>query len=462
MKFNFLVVVTLLVSACANNPFSSYKSTSDQQLEQVYQGNLAQALAASSHPDMLYRMELGSLLRLENNYESSAAQFNLAYNYFGTWVDQWKNTTQGQLSDSLVANLINDNANDYPGKDYEKVFLSTYTALNYFNLHNYDYARVNVKRIAQTEQALKNYNRSLVAQAATEQAKNTQNQGGSYLSSKVASSSFAAQFYTQVNAPEVLALQNSYQNAFSNYVAAYIYETLKDASNARAGYLNALELSPSNQLIGQSLKNLDATKPLAPGYADVLIIEEVGHAPQIKSEEFSLPFNAKFFNNDNNANNVCLNSINLFFPRVVADTLNNVNYGFSLDQQNYSAYLMADTNLMLARYLHDQTAHIVARNVAAGLRNIASSQAVCASGGSLGSVLSLATTLGGVMLDRADARTWSLLPGKIYLNRVQLAYGTHVLSININGVVHKQRFEVTHAARILSFRVLGEQVYFTN
>lgn len=111
-----------------------------------------------------------------------------------------------------------------------------------------------------------------------------------------------------------------------------------------------------------------------------------------------------------------------------------------------------------------QTPLIIARNVAAAVRNIATSQAACTAGnngGSLGTILSLGTSLGGMLLDRADERTWTLLPSKIYINRVNnLAYGEHKITININGVPHIQTITLNQPYQIVTFRVIGSQIIF--
>ena len=136
-------------------------------------------------------------------------------------------------------------------------------------------------------------------------------------------------------------------------------------------------------------------------------------------------------------------------------------YPFSIDQALVQPQPMVNVDLMAARALRDETPHLIARNIAAAVRNIGLSQASCsADGGNLGTLLSLGTSLGGMMLDRADERTWTLLPSKIYINRMSLAYGKHTLTVNVNGMPYTQVVNLNQPYQVITFRVIGNQVLF--
>ena len=453
-KTHLLLNITCILglAACANNPFSSYHAKSNQTINKIYQGQLTTAMVAESTADPLYNMEYGSLERMNQSYTASNYNYTLAEQSIQLWANSWMSTTGGNIANSATSMLINDNATEYQPKGYEKSFLATYHALNHLDLNNWENARIEIKRMYQIEQATKNYNQALYYQTAQEYQDIAQDKSQSYLENQIIQN----YDFSDINKPEVLALKNSYQNAFSHYLAGFIFEAMGEPSLARPGYVNAGQLNPTNTLIQQSISNLDKNYHPKAGYSDLLIIEEVGHAPLIKSQEAHIPINANFTGNQNS----CINMINIFFPTLQPDRYNNMVYPYLLDSNPYTPLEMVDVNLMAARAIHDEIPHLIARNISAAIRNIATSQAACGGGGNIGTLLSLGTSLGGMLLDRADERTWTLLPNKIFINRVSLPYGKHNITVNVNGIPFTQEVTLTQPYQIVNFRIIGNQVLF--
>lgn len=446
--------LVLGLAGCASNPFNSYKTTSDLTLAKIYNGQLAQAMPAESTSDPLFNLEYGSLMRLNQNYPRSNYYYSLAGQSIDAWANSWFSTRAGEISQNMTSLWLNDNVSEYQPKAYERSFLPTYHALNHLDLNDWPSARIEIKRMYQIEQATQNYNQALYAQATQEYAKVTQNKQQSYLASQI----LQKYDFSDVNSPAVLALKNSYQNAFSHYLAGFVFEALNEPSLARPGYIKAGQLNPTNSLIQRSIDNLDKNQRPPAGFTELLLVEELGHAPQIKSIEVHIPINWNLSGQQNS----CLNMINVFYPQLVPDLNNQSFYPVQIDSTLISPLALVDVNLMAARALHDEIPHLIARNVAAAIRNIATSQAVCSGGGNLGSLLSIGTSLSGLFLDRADERIWSLLPGKIAINRLRLAYGRHTLRITLNGVSYQQSITLDQAYQVVSFRIMGKQLLFNS
>lgn len=455
MKITTLLIssiVTINIVACANNPFSSYNSQSTKTINRIYEGQLTTAMEAESTADPLYNMEYGSLERMNQNYTASNYNYSLAEQSIQLWANSWMSTTSGNIANSTTSMLINDNATEYQPKGYEKSFLATYHALNHLDLDNWENARIEIKRMYQIEEATKNYNQALYYKEAQEYQDIEQDKSQSYLEKQIIQN----YDFSDINKPAVLALKNSYQNAFSHYLAGFVFEALGEPSLARPGYVNAGQLNPTNPLIQQSINNLDKNYHPKTGYSELLIVEEVGHAPLIKSQEVHIPIDANFMGNQN----ACINMINIFFPTLEPDRINNMVYPYLLDNTPYTPLEMVDVNLMAARAIHDEIPHLIARNIAAAIRNIALSQASCSGGGSIGTLLSLGTSLGGMLLDKADERIWTLLPNKIFINRVSLPYGKHNITVNVNGIPYSQEVSLNQPYQIVNFRIIGNQVLF--
>lgn len=447
-----LIVLSASIFGCANNPIASYNKTSTSRLNSIYNGDLDAAMVAADTNDILFNLEYGTLLRVNQKYESSNIYFNRGQEALNNWVYSWGSTTGGKVATATTAMIINDNVNDYDPRGYEKTYLPTLQALNYISLNDLSSARISIKNMYQTEQAIENYNQYLYNQAQEDAKSLSKDKQDSYLNTQIMKN----YNYGDINTPEVLALKNSYQNAFSQYLAGFIFEALGEPDMARPSYLKAGQLQPKNKLIQQSIDNIDKrVKPKA-NFTDLLIVEEVGHAPQIKSKEVNIPINL----NLTGQKDACVNMINVFYPEMVKSKNNISASNYSIDNNTLSPVLMADFNLMLARSLKDETPHIITRNVVAAARNIAVAQAACSAGGSLGSLLSLGTGLGSTLIDKADERNWTLLPSNVSINRTTLSYGDHEVSVSVGGNVYKKVIKLNQPYQVLTFRILGNKVFF--
>lgn len=446
------ILLLLTMISCANNPFYSYKSESDQTLNNIYNGITESTVYSNNSNNILYYMEDGTYQRMLGKYEVSDSELSSAQKVIDDWVNSWKFSNTGQITTTTMQMLINDNSVDYQPKGYEKTTLSAYRALNHVDTNNWANARVEVKKMYETEVAIKNYNEALYQQDKANSTSLRSNPATNMIYRKIMTN----YNFTAINSPQVLLLENSYQSAFSHYLAGFIFEALGENSLARPGYLNALKLNPNNSLSGQSIANLDKGKTRMPGYTNLLIIEEIGHAPQYKSKQIPITFNYALNNGQ-----TCLNNINLFFPELVPDIQGKSNYNYTIDNKNQNPELYTDYDLMAARYLHDQIPHLIARNITAAIRNISTSQAICnADSSSLGSILNIVSIAGGIFLDHADERTWVLLPSKIYLNRVSLPYGKHTINISVRGQTYKKEILLNSPYQIFDLRVFGDRVFF--
>lgn len=451
-KLYIIGLLSLSMIGCANNPFSSYSNQANARLSKIYAGNLDTAMEAESTNDILYNMEYGSIQRLQQNYEVSSIYFSKAQNVIDLWASSWQSTTTGQLSNTMMSMLINDNVNDYQPRGYEKTFLTTLHALNHLDLNNMDNARIEIKRMYQVENAIQNYNQIMYNQAQENLKKETSSDEGSYIYKEI----LKKYDFSDINSPKVLALKNSYQNAFSHYLAGFVFEALNEPSLSRPGYVKSGQLQPTNSLIQQSIDNIDKNIRPKKNTTDLLLVQEIGHAPQIKSKEINIPINFSGRNQDS----PCMGMINIFYPTMIKDSLNQEIYGFNIDSRSMFPSPMVDVDLMTARSLGDETPHIIARNIASAVRNIATSQATCSSGGSLGALLSLGTGIGSVFIDKADERNWNMLPSKVNINRLNLPYGVHSFDITINGIKYSKQINLTQPYQVLVYRILGNQVYF--
>lgn len=452
MQRYMLLLILLYLSACANNPLSSYSTNIGTPLTAVSNGELA--LAESAIPEannILYYLEHGTVLRLSDSYLASNKDFTVAQGYIDAWITSYHNGTIGLAADTMATSLVNDKVIDYVAKDYEKVMIPTYKALNYFALGNTDSARIEITRMYNLEDIIQNYRDREYAKEIEDKDSNASITKKFPSLQQVETKNQNQYDFKAINTPMVLALKNSYQNAFSHYLAGFVFEALGEPSLARPGYIKSGQLNPDNELIKQSIVDIDKNQKIDDNTTDLLLVEEIGHAPLLKSVSFSVPFVTQ------NGQNTCSNSINISFPEQVIDN-NKTIVNLTVDDKPLYPILFTDFNLMAARYLHDNLPNVFLRNTIRAAKDVALQQSACSGGGNIASLIA---SVGSAVLSSADERTWAMLPGQIYVSRIKLKRGLHTINIGNGNNFKALRINLTNQYEILSWRVIGSGIYFS-
>lgn len=455
-RFTILAVFPFLLSGCMTGMY--YKENTDSQLAQVQQGDLAGAIKTESASDVLGSMQTGMLKRMGQNYTDSNTDFASAQASIQAWTDSWKNTTSGQLSADATSLLLNDSVQDYQPTGFEKSYLAMFYAMNQVDLNSLDNARVEITQMYEIEEAIANYNQALYNSVRQESAQQT---NANPDNNQVYNAIKQKYDFPDINAPAVLALRNSYQNAFAHYLAGFVFEALNEPSLARPGYVLAGQLNPTNPLIQKSIDNIDKGVQPTAGATDLLVVEAMGHAPQIQSQQITVPVH---IGKDENGN-LCTEPVTLFYPQLIYDTQDKPMHTYKIDGNVQTPSQMANTDLMAARNIHDEMPHLILRNLVSAVRDVAIAKTACVQGskdgkGSQGAAIGIGGVALGLFLDRADERAWVMLPKTININRMQLKYGQHTLSISIHGKIHTLNFTLNQPYQILAFRVIGDQVFF--
>ncbi|MBX9704757.1 MAG: hypothetical protein K5Q00_00755, partial [Gammaproteobacteria bacterium] len=354
--------------------------------------------------------------------------------------------------------LLNDSFSDYQPTGFEKSYLAMFYALNQIDLDSLDNARVEIMQMYEIEEAIANYNQALYNSVRQESANQT---NASQDNNQVYKAIQQKYDFPDINSPAVLALRNGYQNAFAHYLAGFVFEALNEPSLARPGYVLAGQLNPTNPLIQHSIDNIDKGVQPTAGSTDLLVVEAVGHAPQIQSQQITLPIH---IGKDENGN-LCTEPVTLFYPKLIYDTQDKPVHTYKIDGNLQTPSQMTSTDLMAARTIHDEMPHLILRNLVSAVRDVAIAKEACVQGskqgkGSQGAALGIGGLLLGTYLNQADERAWVMLPKNININRMQLKYGQHTLSISIHGKIHTLNFTLSQPYQVLAFRVIGDQVYF--
>lgn len=449
------LLVVLICSGCAT--FRSYDDEMRSPLSLAAAGR-PDAAATSlrkvnkrSDQDLLYFMELGELERLGAHYGESTTAWSQADRQVRDWEARAK-VDPTRTAGAALSYLLNDKVRPYEGEDYEKVMLTLRMAMNFLAQGDWDNARVAIRQTHEREgviaQVRDNQYRQIDQQAQREGARTSVRDLNGYP-------------VQTIDNPEVNALRNSYQSAFSHYLAGFVYEALGEGSLAAAGYRQAIELRPDTTLLEDALAGLDA-RVAAPddGESDVLIAVETGLVPAKVSQQFPLPIPV----------NRRLVLVPVSFPVLREVERGRTPASLRVDDLALHPVPVTSVDLMARRALKDEMPGIMLRGfVRSSAKAVAqyqlqrqadqrqhrhdSAEALALN------VAALAAMLGSVITESADERAWRSLPASISIARAKLSRGTHRISVPTAAGERSVEVDVRGRHAFIGLRVIGEQLY---
>ncbi|MGP0016137.1 COG3014 family protein [Pseudomonas sp.] len=419
----------------------------DQELqatnEQLISGNVDGALQLLERhnpwddKDLLYYLEKGELLRAKGDLSRSQDAWRIA----DQRVSQYEEGTQVVatlknlgLDQILGIGLIGDKFHRYEGYDYEKVMLTTQMALNQLARNDFDDARVDIKKSHERE--------ALIATARDKQYLAVEDQAKAK-GIKLRYKDLQGYPVTTLDSPQVIALKNGYQSAFSHYLAGFVYEALGERDLAAPGYRQAIELRPNTPLLEKALSNLGKPADASPD-SDVLIIVQTGLAPALVS--LRVPIQVQTEDGQ-------VITVNQPFPVLVADKSTAPLKQIGVDGKSQSLTLLNSTTHMSLRTLHDDMPAII--NFAlASVRFNAELQAK----ENKRTPAKASSVYQGFTGD-SDTRTWRTLPDNTLVVRLRLKPGAHKLLLSgVQGAVPVS-VNIEHPFQVISLRVIGHQVF---
>ncbi|WP_017902618.1 COG3014 family protein [Pseudomonas asplenii] len=432
-------LLTPLLFCCLLDSCAIYRDyDGEMQLtnEQLRAGNaeLALYLLERHNPwddkDLLYYLEKGELLRAKGDLAASEEAWRVADHAVlvredSTDIDYFK------ILASLGTLAINDKIRRYDGYDYEKVMLTTQMALNRLALNDFDGARVDIKKTHERETQIaerrdQEYLR-LEAEAHEQgidlRYKNLQG--------------YPVQI---LDAPQVLALKNGYQSAFSHYLSGFVYEALGERDLAAPGYRQAIELRPNTPFLEQALSNL-GKPPQAVDGSDVLIIVQTGLAPARSS--IRLPFPVQMRDGQT------ITSV-VSFPILVPDNATARPSSVGIDGRKQPLTLLNSITDMSLRTLRDDMPGIIQRT---RLRATAIAQVQATDNRKHPEK---AKQIADAPFEQADTRTWRTLPDNTLVARLRLKPGLHQLRLSKTETV---AFNIDQPFQVIGLRLIGERVF---
>ena len=436
-------IVLALLSGCA--AFRSYDSELSRTINLAAAGNIEGAIKQldnnnkASHKDLLYYLELGELQRLNQRYEESEQAWLAADGHVQAW-EQAAIANPEKLYGGFASALLNDKSIPYVGHDYEKTMLTTRLALDRLARGDFDRARVDIKRTHERE--------AVIAQLRQKELQKTEEEAKKH-GLKTGFKELNGYPVQTIDNPEINALKNSYENAFSHYLAGFVYEALGEPSLAAAGYRHAIELQPDRPLLEEALAGLDARASMPPDdHTDVLFVLESGAAPARQSRQFNLPLPYR----DR------LLIVPVSFPVIAPAPPAFMPAELHIaGEPPISTTVITSIDLMARKALQEEMPGIIVRGmIRSSSKAIAQYQA---SKSEQSGLAGLAMAIGSVITESADERGWRLLPGQIAVARARIPSGEHTLGFGASPAGQELRFRVSGRYAVIGLRLMGNTTF---
>lgn len=432
-------LLLVMLSGCAT--FRSYDSELTNTINLAAAGNVDGAIKQLEGnnkrrtKDLLYYLELGELQRLSHRYDASQKAWMAA----DAHVQAWEKTALAnpeKLLGGVGSVLLNDKSMPYEGHDYEKVMLTTRLALDHLARGDFDTARVDIKRTHEREAVIAELRKKDLQKTEEEASKRGMKTGFKELNGYPVQT---------IDNPEVNALKNSYESAFSHYLAGFIYEALGEPSLAAAGYRQAIELQPNHPQLEDALAGLD-TRVAArdDGYTDVLFVLESGTAPARQSRQFSLPFPYR--------NRLLI--VPVSFPVIAPTQPSFMPAQLQIPgEAPISTTVITSIDLMARKALQEEMPGIVLRGIIrSSTKAIAQYQA---SKNDQTGLAAFAMAIGSMVTESADERGWRSLPAQIAIARARIPAGEHTIGFGATPGGQGIRFGVSGRYAVIGLRFLG-------
>lgn len=434
-----------MLNGCSTTSFNDLFSNYNEQMQGVkqaqQQGNYQHAvelIPVRSPKDGTYNLSLLEKARLQylvNNTIQSTKTFELAYQQ----VQQVQQEAKIQLSrgvENVAAVVSNDNAIRYDIPLYEQSMLHSYQAINYLIQKDLSGALVEIRRanIVQEDALVQNID-SVYRQQE-----------------KMTKQSLSKQYPSMATAIGNVA--NGFQNAYTFYLSALLYEAAGQYNDAYIDYKKALAIYPNNSYLQQDTWRLANSLHMT---NDISLFKK--SLPQ----SITSPYESQGNNNDKKSNNLgqiviiiengIINAKQETSVNLPIFTRHNDVRFYSVALPSYQNYLKSYSPLHLsylgktyqseeivrlqslaAKQLKDKMPAITARQIARLVAKEEIRQQMARQGGDVGNIFA---SIYNIATEKADTRSWSTLPDSIHILRINLPSGNHQLPLSLNGIDKK-------------------------
>jgi hypothetical protein len=436
--YHFLIGICLLLlnAGCTANGVRKGHPEEIIAVKKSLQNNKPEAAYTAlnhklnSKDRLLFLEERGRVASIQGNFQDSIKDFEAASNLID--VDRSKAfISVGHVVATSASILTSDTAIPYKSPPYELVFINTFQALNYLANGDLEGALVELRK-AENEQiyALATHSKALAKAEAQAQEQKLD---------PVSINRSLRTAYQQMDSA-VHKIKNSFQNAYTYYLAGTLYERSKNFNDAYIDYKKALELSPENSYCIQSAMRLAQLLGFKDEYTDIkkryalnknylasgssqptnqdgaiVILYEEGFVPEKTEIKLPLIFNGKTYT----IVMPCY-ADNHYMPLSLSVYKENEFLG--------NTEIICSVKALAVKALTENYFGIMVRQ----MERLVAKHVIQKQLQKNDDVISLIAGIANLLLENADRRSWLTLPDNIQIAHFQLPSGSHTLSFKAN------------------------------
>lgn len=241
----------LFLGGCTSpNLIFSYPYRTEGVREAVHMGNPLDGLKdLEKHEDssdaVLYFEEGGRVASFAGDTDLSKEKYETAYQMNKeAWAEPV--LSPSEIAGYVGSSVVNDNAIPYEAPAYEHIFVNTFQVFNYLNSGDLEGAAVEARRAGNLQrEAFHRYRDEIEkAKADAKERKVDLSQSAGFQNAYASMSESSSR------------VKNSFQNAYSFYLSALIWERLGERDNAYIDYKNALDIFPENHYLAYNAMRL--------------------------------------------------------------------------------------------------------------------------------------------------------------------------------------------------------------
>jgi hypothetical protein len=405
-----LVSISLLTS-CATSP-SKFKEM-DAAVEQADFSAAIDAIVRGQegkttiYPEgnaiSLY-LDKGLLEHYAGNYANSSNDLQFAERLI-------EEAFTKSITEGFFSFILNDNTKDYPGEDFEDIYINVFNALNYYNRGSIESALVEIRKLSSTSGKLDmlsrkyDYKDPKTGTTLDDMAKNET--GASELPAR-----------KQVN------FSNS---ALARYLGALFYQAAGNSDSARIEFEQIKRAFTNSGVYRYPIPSaVDAAQNVPPEKARLNIISFIGLSP-IKQETrtvFYLPFR-----------HPVLRIADFKLPVLQRRPSLITRIETVVNGNKFNLELLEDINAVVEETFNARSSIIIIKTYIRALlkysaADIAAMETVKQQGDMAGLLVAVAARTALELSEGADTRMSRYLPSKAYIGGVNLDPGTYSVIIN--------------------------------
>lgn len=431
------LLATLALAGC-----STYATGAREVRLKVATGDLPTALdmlekRGGSDPDVLNLLERGLLLHETAQYDSSNVLLQRAE-------QKIEDLYTKSVSQGIAAFLTNDGNLPYSGYPHEQVLLHVYGALNYMAMDRLDDALVECRRVANRLQVLEG--------VRAEKKGYTDDAFVQWLSGML--------YAEDADGNAALVSARRAQSAYADYQTAWgvAAPPLLFADHVR--WANRFGFADEAKAVAESLGvKADDVIPLAKDEGEVLLVYQSGFVDHLEEQQISFPIlktDSKVHSYDDGWATTVVgrghrgalligDDVELDYwlvvamPYLVPTPHELVDARLRVGERSVDAELAEDVSAIARLTFEEGQGKRLIKTILRAIAKYALTKQADKKGevaGFLANVLAGAT-------ERADTRSWTLLPDRIHVARMRLPAGVHTVDVDLLDIAGQVRETAT-------------------